>query len=390
MKLIVVHVTGLAGVGREELDDRTLLEASHTDSLDELARRGSCGTARLLPEGVIAGAGAELLGFLGYLADGAEPPSLGALEALGIGAPMYPRDVAFRVNLSSCDDSGILADTTGAGLPEEQALSLMAEIDERLSTRELSFYPGRDFAHVMVWTDGSTEVRCAPAPAAEGQAIEEVMPEGEGEALLQQLIWDSADILERHRINHERREEGLPPVNVLWPWAPGRPPDLRHFALRTGLRALVIAGRLEVIGAASAAGVPTQRAPRTPALACEALVSAGQGHDLSYLHMDLQDRFERPEDPETWVEAVGELDTEVVGGTLNQVRSAAEAMRLLVVGTWSEAGWEERPEALWAALPALKGRRSSADLFSEVVVGEEGLVLAEVGELFREALSDVG
>jgi 2,3-bisphosphoglycerate-independent phosphoglycerate mutase len=390
MKLIVVHVTGLAGTAREELDGRTLLEASHTDSLDGLARRGSCGTARPLPEGAIAGAGAELLGLLGYLADGAEPPPLGALEALAVGAPLYPRDVAFRVNLSSCDDSGVLADTTGAGLPEEHALSLMAEIDERLSTRALRFYPGRDFAHVMVCTDGPSEVRCMPAPAAQGQPIEEVMPEGEGDGPLQQLIWDSLDILEGHRINHERREEGLPPVNVLWPWAPGRPPELRHFALRTGLRALAIADRLEVIGAATAAGVPTRRAPRAPALRVEALVSAAQGHDLSYLHVDLRDWFERPEEPETWVEAARQFDTEVVGRTLNQVRSAAEAMRLLVVGTWPEARWEERPEALWAAFPALKGHQSSADLFSEAAVGEEGLVLAEVGELLRKGLSDLG
>jgi 2,3-bisphosphoglycerate-independent phosphoglycerate mutase len=70
MKLIVVHISGLATPPREELDGRSLLEAAQTDALDDLARRGAGGTVRLLPEGVIGGPGAELLGFLDYLGDG--------------------------------------------------------------------------------------------------------------------------------------------------------------------------------------------------------------------------------------------------------------------------------------------------------------------------------
>lgn len=390
MKLIVLHVTGLGTAPREELDGRTLLDASVTENLDDLARRGSCGTVRLLPEGLIAGPGTELLGFLGYVAEAVEAPSLGALEALGVDAPLYPRDVAFRVNLCSLDDSGILADTTGAGIAEEDALALMAEIDSRLSSRWLRFYPGRHFAHVMVSTDGPAEVRCFPAPAARGEPIEEVMPAGEGDGPLRQLIWDSVDILEGHRINHQRREEGLPPANVLWPWAPGRPPEFRHFGLKTGLKALALANRLQVIGAAKACGVPVRSRPRTLVQMNGAVASAAQEHGIAYLHLDVRDLFEYPTEPETHVEAVAQLDTELVGQTLNQVRTAAEVTRLLVLGTWAEMGWEPRPDALWAAFPPLRGREGGAELFTEASVGEEGIRIHEHGQLLREALTGLG
>lgn len=387
MKLIVVHISGLATPPREELDGRSLLEAAQTDALDDLARRGVGGTVRLLPEGVIGGPGAELLGLLDYLGDDVQPPSLGVLEALGAGVPLHRRDVAFRINLSSLDGSGVLTDTAGAGINAEQALSLMAEVDDRLSRRWLSFYPGRHFAHVMVWTDGPTELRCTPGPAAEGRPLEGVLPEGEGDGPLRQLIWDSVELLDRHRINHERREEGLPPVNVVWPWAPGLQPDLRHFALRTGLRGLVIAHRLQVLGAARACGLNTATAARTTEGMQRALLSAAQQNGLSYLHLDLRELLEHPDDPETHVEAVRTLDTELIGPTLNQVRTSAEAVRLLVLGTWPVEAWEERAPALWAGLPALKGREGGVDLFAETALAEEGLDVPEPGQLLREALA---
>ena len=387
MKLIVVHISGLDAPPREELDARTLLEASQIENLDEMARRGACGTARLLPEGTIAGPGAELLGLLGHLEDDTEPPALGLLEALAIGAPLYPRDVALRVNLSSLDDGGVLIDTTGAGMPDRDALALMAEVDDRLSRRWLSFYPGRRFAHVMVWTDGPAGVRCTPAPVACGQPMEDVLPEGEGDGPLRQLIWDSVDVLNGHRINHERREEGQPPVNVLWPWAPDRLREFRHFGLKTGVRALVVAERLEVLGAARACGIPARRPAPGLTQAARELVAAAQENGLAYHHLDLRDLFEHPDEAEAHVQAVHRLDTELVGPVLNQVRSSAEATRLLVLGTCMDDRWEERPPALWAAFPPLKGRGSGVDAFTEAALEEEGSRLSDTGQLFRESLS---
>ncbi|MBM3477117.1 MAG: hypothetical protein FJX75_27940 [Armatimonadetes bacterium] len=384
MKCILIHVTGLATEPIDELGGRTLLEASRTDALDELAQRGSCGTIRLLPEGAIGGAGAELLGLLGYLQEGAEPPSLGALEALGIGAPFGARDAAFRVNLSSLTEDGRIADTSGAGIAVEDALTLMQLVDEKLSTRRLGFYPGRHFAHVMMWTDGPTEVRCAPAPLARGQQLEGALPEGEGDGLLRELIWDSVELLDRHRINHRRREEGLLPVNLLWPWAPGRRPDMRHWALRTGLKAHVLAYRLEVLGAARAAGIPAREALGTLAACRAALQERAAENSLACLHVDIGAHCEDPEEPELLQRAFEALDTEVVGPVLEEVRTSAEAVRLILLGTWPETTWAEKPPALWGAWPSVRAT-AGIDCFTEAALREQGLQIAEPERLLHEA-----
>jgi hypothetical protein len=119
----------------------------------------------------------------------------------------------------------------------------------------------------------------------------------------------------------------------------------------------------------------------------DAIGSAAQEQDLSYLHLDVRDLFEHPEEPETHVEAVAQLDTELVGQTLNQVRSAAQATRLLVLGTWTERGWEPRPDALWAVFPPLRTPEGGVELFTELSLREEGIMLQEEGQLLPEALA---
>jgi len=389
MKLLLLHITGLAGEPLGELDGRTLLEASSTPALDEVARRGSCGTVRLLPEGEIAGAGAELLSLLGYLEGEAAPPSLGALEAVGIGAPLSARDAAFRVNLGSVGEDGIVADTTGGGAPLDEALALMAEVDDKLSTRRLRFYPGRHFAHVMVWTDGPTEVRCTPAPVAVGQPLVQVLPEGDGDGPLRQLVWDSIELLDRHRINHRRREEGLPPVNLLWPWAPGRRPEFEHYLVRAREQAATRASRLAVLGAARAVGIPAREAPNELGASRAALLDAAAGNALAHLHVDLPDHFEHPTDPEAHQRAFEAVDTELVGPVLRDMRTSAEAVRLILLGTWPESTWSPRPPALWGMWPPLQDGEG-VDVFSEAALRGEGQAVDEPERLLAEGRALAG
>jgi 2,3-bisphosphoglycerate-independent phosphoglycerate mutase len=386
MKLLVLHITGLAGDPLEELDGRTLLDAAATPALDEIARRGSCGTIRLLPEPTVAGAGAELLSLLGYLESEAAIPSLGPLEAVAVGAPVGPRDVAFRVNLGSMAEDGVIRDTLGGGASAEEALVLMERIDAKLSNRRLRFYPGRHFAHVMVWTDGPTEVRCTPAPLACGRALVEALPEGDGDGALRQLIWDSIDLLSGHRLNHRRREEGLPPVDLLWPWAPGRRPELEHYVVRAREQALVLAGRLEVQGAAKAGGIPTREPPWEFGQARAALIEAAAANGLTWLHVDLPERFEHPTDPEAHLRAFAALDAELIAPVFTEARTSAEAVRLILVGTWPEAQWTPRPPALWGVWPALRNE-GGLDVFTEAALREEGARVDETERLLQEARS---
>jgi hypothetical protein len=157
--------------------------------------------------------------------------------------------------------------------------------------------------------------------------------------------------------------------------------------VRTGLRAVALASRLEVRGAARAAGLRVRAPGAALGEMRGALVAAGVENAVAYLHYDLKTLFEHPTDPEAHLEAVTRLDTDLVSPVLGEVRRSAEASRLLVLATWPETEWEVRPAAIWAAFPALRGRAAAAEEFSESAAAEAREV--EAYELFREALAEM-
>jgi hypothetical protein len=154
--------------------------------------------------------------------------------------------------------------------------------------------------------------------------------------------------------------------------------------LVTGQRATVVASRLEVLGAARAVGLPVRRGLGTLSGVRGAAVEAGREAGLAYAHVDLPEYYEHPTDPEAHLRACAALDTDLLAPTLDEVGRSPEAVRLVVVGTWRETGWAERPGALWGTFPALHPG-SSVDVFCETALGELGLALGEPGRLLREA-----
>jgi 2,3-bisphosphoglycerate-independent phosphoglycerate mutase len=60
------------------------------------------------------------------------------------------------------------------------------------------------------------------------------LPIGEGENMLRRFVDDSINLLGSLELNRVRREEGLAPLNCLWPWGQGFRPDLPNLPLRRG------------------------------------------------------------------------------------------------------------------------------------------------------------
>ena len=374
MTTIILHLCGLLGDPRDELDGRTVLEVADPPALRRLSIEGSLGTVSLVPQGMFREAGVEALALLGY-----EPPretGLGALEALGIGVSLGSREVGFRVNLVATDGERLL-DARAGRITHGEACRLMEEVDRRLSTRSLSFYPGQDHAHVMVWTEGPLFAVCTPALEAEGRSLEEVLPVGDGEAALRRLVWDSYEILDSRPYNVRRRGEGLLPANMIWPWAPSRAPALRPLALRASLRAQVWTSRLAVMGAARALEVPFSLVPPTLQGTAPDVVARLSELDLAYLQADVAPLVREEGDPEEWVAAVRRLSAELVEPLCAHVAAGAARTRLLVVATRAEGRPETPPDAVWAAFPPLRGRAADAGEFTERAARELGASVDE-------------
>jgi len=335
-KFVVIIPDGAADEPLDELDGRTPLEAAEIPHMDSLARRGRAGLVRTVPEAAEQpGSDIATLSIMGYdparYYTGRAP-----LEAASMGVPLDPGDVAFRCNLVTAEGD-VLADYSAGEIPTDQARALIQLIDEKLGSPRARFFPGVSYRHLMVWRDGSDQVRTMPPHDIMGREIEANLPQGEGEERLRQLIWDSREILEDHEINRRRRDEGRPPANMIWLWGQGRDPNLPSFAVAHGVTGAVIAAVDLIRGIARAAGLAAPEVPGATgnletdfAAKGRALVQALEGHDFVLCHVEASDEAGHHGDIEKKIWAVEQVDRHVVAPALDALERRPDHRVLLL------------------------------------------------------------
>ena len=81
----------------------------------------------------------------------------------------------------------------------------------------------------------STDIECFPPHDIVGSAVAKVMikaagKNGESTAnVLNKLILDSKNVLEKHIVNKERKKKGKNIANMIWPWSQGKRPSMKTF-----------------------------------------------------------------------------------------------------------------------------------------------------------------
>ena len=98
MKYIVVLGDGMADYPVKELNDKTPLQYANTPTMDYMAKHGTQGMVKTVPEGMPAGSDTANMGVFGYdpfvYYSGRSP-----FEAASMGVPMLDTDITFRCNL---------------------------------------------------------------------------------------------------------------------------------------------------------------------------------------------------------------------------------------------------------------------------------------------------
>ncbi len=380
-KRVIVIMDGAADEPQVELGGRTPLQAARMPHSDRIAREGMCGLAQTIPPEMESGSDIATLSILGYdprrYHTGRAP-----LEAASLDVPLNPNDVAFRCNLVT-SDGDTLIDYSAGEIPTADAHALIAVVNAKLSTARVQFYPGISYRHVMVWRGGSPDVRTTPPHNIIGQPIDPHLPEGDGNAMLRRLMFDSLDILDQHDINKRRRDQGKNPANMIWLWGQGRKCQLAPFAIARGMPGLAIAAVDLVKGVAKCAGLAapavrgaTGNLETDYSAKAAAAIEALESYDFVLVHIEAPDEASHQGSPERKVWALEQIDKKVVGPLLARLDRAPGSRILIASDHYTKIS--TRTHAREPVPFALLGRsRDRAEAFDEENAASTGRFIEE-------------
>jgi hypothetical protein len=210
-------------------------------SLPTLAAMAEMGVlSRLAPVPKVESPEALWLG----LSPGQAQMRQGPLTVSALGADPPERSTHFHLSLLSHTDG--VATHPHLEVPELELRALFSEI-WKLNSRSLTIGQGENLDHGLVW-EGLGDLGDTSASEVDGKPIRAHLPEGDAESLLRRLIDDSLNLLSEHPVNQQREEEGLPPLNLLWPWGHGVRVPVPNLILRRGEPAEVFSSSLRMAG----------------------------------------------------------------------------------------------------------------------------------------------
>lgn len=327
MKYIIVVPDGVADYPCSELEGKTPLEVAETPNMARLAKEGIIGRVRTIPKGFSPASDIANLSLLGY-----NPQKYytgrGPLEAANMGVKLGPKDVAFRCNLVTEVD-GKLADYSAGHITNKEATLLIDHLNKKLSTKDIRFYPGVSYRHLMVYKNGYElglqDIRAYPPHDIMGQDIKRYLPEGENANMLTELIQNSHKILSSHEINAVRVDLQENPANMIWLWGQGIKPQMPAFLEKFGKKGAIISavdlikgiGKLigfKVIKVEGATGYYDTNYVGKAKAALDALEEV----DLVYVHVEATDEAGHNQDLRMKITCTERIDKLVLGTILKE------------------------------------------------------------------------
>lgn len=340
MKYLVILGDGMADRRRDELKGLTPLQYAKTPNMDRLASMGAMGLVRTVPEGFPPGSDVANLSVMGY-DPAAYYTGRAPLEAVSMGVKLNENDVAFRCNLVTLSGEPVfedkaMADYSAGEIKSDRAAALIRDLDRYLRKEGIKFYPGVSYRHLMVWSGGPAGTSLTPPHDISGKKIAEFLPRGDGGEVLLLLMKESHPFLAAHPAN--AGGPGVRPANSVWFWGQGRSPSLTKFRDRFGVSGAVISAvdlikgigicaGMEVVEVEGATGnIHTNFAGKASA----ALDALRRGVDLVYVHIEAPDEAGHQGSTELKVRAIEEIDRQVLGPVLEQMREFGEYKVMLL------------------------------------------------------------
>ena len=323
-----------------ELGGRTPLEVADTPNLDALARRAEIfGTAKTIPDPLPPGSDVGNLAVLGYdptkYYTGRSP-----LEAASIGISLEETDVTVRCNLVTLNEEtghAVMEDYSAGHITDEDAADIIDDLKKEFDGEEFSLSQGVSYRHLLLWREGSSNIRTTPPHDISGKKIAPWLPSGDGAEKLLGLMERSRRILKDHPVNKKRRAEGKNTADSIWLWGEGTRPDMPSLQELYGITGSVVSAvdlvkgigifaAMEVIEVPGATGyIDTNYAGKVSG-AIESLRRV----DLAMIHIEATDETGHVGDASLKIQAIEDFDQKVVGPALAGMEQFGE-YRVLVL-----------------------------------------------------------
>lgn len=176
----------------------------------------------------------------------------------------------------------LLFDAATFDLAMEEAVRLVAEVNEALAEEGIRLLVGRDPGRWYLRTDAPPALRTVPPRAVRGHHIDPFLPRGAEARRWQRLANDVQMVLHRSPVNAAREARGEPAVNSVWFWGSGAlpRPDAAWTTVVTDIpvaAGLAAAGRLPCMEAPPLHPPATGRWLYVPAAGLDAPERDGHG-----------------------------------------------------------------------------------------------------------------
>lgn len=334
-KYAIIVPDGAADEPLEEFGNKTVLEAAETPNMDKISTEGRQGLVQTVPTNMEPGSDVAQMSLLGYdpnrYYSGRAP-----IEAAARDIKLSLNDWVFRCNLVTIAD-GKMVDHSAGHISTTEAAKLINELEEQLGSKQINFYAGISYRHLLVFRGMDFDVQTYPPHDFIGKPIKKILPRGAGADILIDLMARSQQLFDGHDINKVRKDLGENQVSSIWLWGQGKKARLDSFQKKFGLRGAAITAVDLVRGLAKLIGFDLINVPGATGFVDtnyqgkgSAAIKALEKYDLVFIHIEAPDEASHEGNPEMKKKAIEQIDKHIVGPVLQALQNY-ERWRVLVL-----------------------------------------------------------
>lgn len=324
-KYVIIVPDGAADEQIAQFGNKTILEVAGIPNIDRISIQGKQGMVRTVPAEMEPGSDVAQMSVLGYnpakYYTGRAP-----IEAVARDIPMSPTDWVFRCNLVTIAD-GKMADHSAGHISTEEATKIINELNDILGTKQIQFYPGVSYRHLMLVHDMDFDIVTKPPHDFIGEPISKLLPRGKNSEILIEMMARSQQYLDEHDINRVRKDLGENPVSSIWLWGQGRKAQMEQFEKRFGLKGAAITAVDLVKGLAKLINFDLIAVPGATGFVdtnyrgkADAAIKALEKYDIVFVHIEAPDEAGHSGNAQMKKKAVEQVDKLIVGPVLEALQ----------------------------------------------------------------------